>query len=101
MPLQAAVIVMDKSTDVIDAIARCVTLPHHAVATLHQHHLSSACFSIRYFMSFASCHLQAVVLLQARVVRAVHSVPRGQRLVSISPLSSCSSVSFRVAACQI
>ena len=40
----------------------------------------------------ALCHLQAIVLLQARVVRAVHAVPRGQRLVSISPLRWCSSV---------
>ena len=34
--VQAAVIVMDKSTDVIDAIARCATLPHHATEVTQQ-----------------------------------------------------------------
>lgn len=34
--LQAAVIVMDKSTDVIDAIARCANLPHPAVEVMQQ-----------------------------------------------------------------
>ena len=34
--LQAAVIVMDKSTDVIDAIARCAHLPHPAVEVMQQ-----------------------------------------------------------------
>ena len=55
MPLQAAVIVMDKSTDVIDAIARCATLPHHAVEVTQQIVSSGICI-YRGMMSPALCH---------------------------------------------
>jgi hypothetical protein len=68
--LQAAVIVMDKSTDVIDAIARCATcrnmLSNSAVCVFVGACCTGICSS-RDTMSRALCRLQAIVLLQARV----------------------------------